>query len=137
MADIEDDAAPARLEHLLADPPVGRHRRVGKRPEAMGDDVAPAQPRQHLEPRRRRVVEMRHHRQPDLLGDLERHVERGDPGSAAGAAADPHLDPDDQVAVGVDDAHAFARIDAAADRRASPTMTVAANAKIPGNDTLR
>ena len=77
----------------------------------MGDDVAAAQPRQHLEPGRRRVVEMRHDRKPDLLGDLDRHVERRDPGSAAGAAPDPHLDPDDEVAVGVDDPDAFARID--------------------------
>ena len=67
----------------------------------------------HLEARRRRVIEMRHHRQPDLLGDLDRHVERGDPGIAAGAAPDPHLDPDDQVAVGVDDPDAFARVDEA------------------------
>ncbi len=77
----------------------------------MGDHIAPAQPRQDFEARRRRVIEMRHHRQPDLLGDFQRHVERRDPGSAAGAASEPDLDPDDEVAVGVDDADAFARID--------------------------
>ena len=54
---------------------------------------------------------MRHHRQPDLLGDLDRHVERGDARIAAGGAPDPDLDPDDEVAVGVDDADAIARVE--------------------------
>src|SRR5437016_9223005 len=54
---------------------------------------------------------MGHDRQPDFIGDLDRHVERRRSGIAAGVPADPHLDPDDQVAVGIDDADAFARVD--------------------------
>src|SRR5437879_4762214 len=54
---------------------------------------------------------MRHDGQPDLLGNLERDIERRNAGRAAGVASDPHLDADDQVAVRVDDAYALTGID--------------------------
>src|SRR5581483_4990634 len=60
----------SRRDDLLENPSVAAHRRVRERTEAMGKDIAPAHPRHDLEPRRRRVVEMRHHRQPGLLGDF-------------------------------------------------------------------
>ncbi len=47
---------------------------------------------------------MTHDRQPGLLGDLERHVERRDPRGAAGMPPDPHLDADDEIAVRLGDA---------------------------------
>src|SRR5712691_8236300 len=56
---------------------------------------------------------MGHDRQPDFVGDLDRHVERRRSGIAAGVAADPHLDPDDQIAIGIDHPDAFARVDEA------------------------
>ena len=43
MADVEDDAAPARFEHFLADLTVPLHRRIGERAETMGQDVTTAQ----------------------------------------------------------------------------------------------
>ena len=79
MPDIEHDATFARRGDFLAHRAVRRDRSIGKRPKAMGDDVPAPQPRQHLHPGRRRMVEMRHDRQPDLLGDLDGDVERGDP----------------------------------------------------------
>src|SRR5205814_1428494 len=54
---------------------------------------------------------MRHDGQPDLLGNLERDIERRNAGRAAGVASDPHLDANDQVAVRVDDAYALTGID--------------------------
>ena len=54
---------------------------------------------------------MRHDGQPDLLGNLERDIERRNARRAAGVASDPHLDADDQVAIGVDDAYALTGID--------------------------
>src|SRR5580692_2718777 len=106
MANVENHAALARRGDLLAHAAVGRGRSVGERAKTMGEDVAAPQPRHHFEPRWRWMVEMRHHRQSGLRGDLERHVEWGDAGIAAGGAPDPNLDPDDEVAIGVDDAHA-------------------------------
>src|SRR6266404_5879735 len=99
MADIEDDAALARFQYLVAHPAARRGRRVRIGTEAMRQHVALAQPLQHVAPARRREIEMGHHRQPDLLGDFERHVERRDAVLAAGATADPYLDADDEIAV--------------------------------------
>ena len=108
VTDVEDDAAPTRFEDFLADASVARDRGVGKWTEAMRQDISATQAGEHFEPTRRRIVEMRHDREPGLPGDFEGHVEGCHPGSAAGVAPDSHLDPGDQIAVGVDDAHAFA-----------------------------
>jgi hypothetical protein len=50
---------------------------------------------------RRWVVDMGHQWQADLLGDLERDPQRRRALGAGGVAPNPHLDADDQVAVGV------------------------------------
>jgi hypothetical protein len=54
---------------------------------------------------------MRHDRQPDFRGNFQRDVERCDARIAARGAPDPDFDSDDQVAVGVDDTHAVARVE--------------------------
>src|SRR6516162_2029058 len=54
---------------------------------------------------------MRHNRKPALLRHFERHVEGRSSRSPAGVAPDPHLDASDQIAVGLDDAHAFAQVE--------------------------
>ena len=89
------------------------HGRVRERPVAVGQDVALAQARQHVLARRRREVDVGHHRQVELLGDLDREFEREHAVALAGVAADPDLDADDQVAVLLGDLEAFARIEQA------------------------
>jgi hypothetical protein len=111
VTDVEDHATAPRLEHLLPYASVRQHRRVWEWPEAVRQDISTAQPRDHLEAARRRVVEMRHDRKPGLLGNFERYIERGDPGGAARIPPDAHLDAGDQIAVRLDDPHAFARIE--------------------------
>jgi hypothetical protein len=54
---------------------------------------------------------MRHDRHADLLRDLQRHLERHVAELVAGAAPDPDLDAEDQVAVLLRHARAFARIE--------------------------
>ena len=54
---------------------------------------------------------MRHDRKPALLRHFERHVEGCRSRSPAGVAPDPHFDARDQIAVGLDDAHAFAKVE--------------------------
>ena len=76
VADVEDHAAGAGRQDLLAHLAVGAHRCVGERTEAMGEDVARPEALDDLAPRRRRRVEMGHHRQAGLLGDVEGDVER-------------------------------------------------------------
>ena len=49
------------------------------------------------------MVDMRHQRHADLVGDLQRDVERRRALVAGGVLADPHLDADDHVAVRVRD----------------------------------
>ena len=63
------------------------------------------------------MVDVRHHRQAELLGDLDRHVERRDAARAAGAAADAHLDAHDQVAILARHAHALVEVEKAQIRR--------------------
>src|SRR5882757_2314289 len=45
------------------------------------------------------MIDVRHQRHADLLGDLKRDFERHDPRSARGVAAYAHLDADDEIAV--------------------------------------
>ncbi len=76
----------------------------------MGENVARTQAGDHLLVARRRMVDMRHQRHADLLGDLERDVERHDPRGAGGVQADAHLDADDEVAIGLGHADGVDRI---------------------------
>ena len=99
MADVEQHAAFARLQHHLLHRALRGGRRVGKRPEGMGQNVARTQACDHLLIARRRMVDMRHQRHADLLGDLKRDVERHDSRGARGVLAYPHLDADDEVAI--------------------------------------
>ena len=108
MADVEQHAALARLPHRPFHRALRGHRRVGKRPEGVRQHVAGTQPRHHLLIARRRMIDVAHQGHADLLGHLERDFERHDPGGAGGVQADPHLDADDEVAVGVRD---FGRAD--------------------------
>src|SRR5450631_2517905 len=57
-----------------------------------------------------RMVDMRHQRHADLLGDLKRNFERHDRRRARGVAAYSHLDADDEVAVEVRHAGGVDRI---------------------------
>src|SRR6516165_6243244 len=75
VSDIENYPVPARLDHFLTDPSVTLDRRVGKRTEAMSQDVSPAQAREHIQPARWWVVEMRHDRKPSLFPNLARDIE--------------------------------------------------------------
>jgi hypothetical protein len=59
------------------------------------------------------MIDVRHHRQPHLLGDLDRHVQRGDAARPACAAAHAHLDPHDEVAILARHTHAFVEIEQA------------------------
>ena len=77
----------------------------------MREHVARAQAFQHFPARGRRMIDVRHQRQAQLLGDLQRHVQRRDAGGAAGAAADAHLDADDQVRILARDAHALVQVE--------------------------
>jgi hypothetical protein len=79
MADVEQHAALARLQHDPLHRALGCSRRVGKRPEGVGEDVARTEPRDHLLIARRRMVDMRHQGQPDLFSDFEPDLERHDP----------------------------------------------------------
>ena len=117
VADVEGHAAFAGEQRFLAHGAVGAQQRVGKRPVAVRQHVAGAQPFQHFLAAGRRMVDVRHDRQAELLGDLERHVERRDSARAAGAAAHAHLDADDQVAILARHAHAFVEVEETQVRR--------------------
>ena len=111
VADVEDDAALARRQDLLADRAVAADRRVREGSEAVGQHVARAQHVQHLVPRRRRVVDVRHHRQAQLVGHLDRQRQRRQAGIAAGLGADARLDADDDVRVLARRRAAFVRVE--------------------------
>src|SRR5512134_1608447 len=76
MADVEYHATGTRRDDLVVDAAVAMHWGVGKRSIAVRQDVAGPQPRQHLDARWRRKVEMRHHRQFEFVGGIDREVER-------------------------------------------------------------
>src|SRR6202011_5830905 len=99
MADVEQYAAFARLPHHLFHGALRGGGRIGKRPERVGENVAWTQARDYLLVARRRMVDVRHQRHADLLGDLKRDFERHDSRGARGIAAYSHLDADDEVAV--------------------------------------
>ena len=113
VADVEDHATGPRGDDLVAHASVGAHRRVGEGAEAVGEDVARPQAAHHLVARRRRRIEMGHHRQSGLLGDVEGDVERHDARIAASRLADAHLDAQHQVLVLQRHAHGLARIEQA------------------------
>ena len=105
MADIEDDAALARLRDRRMHLSVGCRGRIRKWPEAMGEDVARPHAGEHLRQCRRRHIDMHHHRQADLVGDLAGDVERHEPGIPGRVEADPHLDADERIPIGEGDLH--------------------------------
>ena len=111
MADIEDHTASPRRYDLVAHLAVRLDRRIGEGAEAVGEDVTRAQAAHHLVARGRRRIEMRHHRQAGLLGDVERDVERHDARVAAGRLADANLDAQHQVLVLACHAHRLARVE--------------------------
>ena len=98
MSKITPRSRAARISR--AGPVRRRHRRVRKRPEAVGQHVARAQPAQHLLARRRRLVDMRHHRHAQLAPRPRARC-RAAPRRrrSADVATDPDLDADDQVAL--------------------------------------
>jgi hypothetical protein len=95
MSDIEGHAAFAREQRFLAHRAVAAQERIRKRPVAVREHVAGAQALEHLSAIRRGMIDVRHHGQTELLGDLDGHVERGDAARSPGAAAHAHLDADD------------------------------------------
>ena len=99
VAHVEQHASLPRRDHRLLDAAISMHRRVREGAEAMGQHVARPQPLHHRLVGRRRLVDMAHHVEPHAVGHVERHVERRDPRRSARVPPDPHLDPDDDVAV--------------------------------------
>ncbi len=99
MADVEQHATLARLQHDLFHRALRGGGRIRKRPECMGENVARTEPSDHLLVARRRMVDMRHQRHADFVCDLKRDFERHDPRGARGVEAYSHLDADDEVAV--------------------------------------
>src|SRR5215469_4933668 len=67
----------------------------------MGKHIAWTQPRDHLLIARRRMIDMAHQGHTDLVSNLERNLKRHDSRGPRGVTADPHLDADDEVAIGV------------------------------------
>ncbi len=109
VSDIEQDAAVARLAHGLLHGALGGGGRIRERAEGVREHVARAQARDHLLVARRRMIDMRHQRHTEFLGNLERHIERCRAGRAGRMHADAHLDADDDVAIGVRHAHRVRR----------------------------
>ena len=101
VADVEQHAAFARLQHRPFHRALRGGGRIGERPERMGENVARTQPGEHLLVARRRMVDMRHQRHADLVCDLKRDLERHDTRRARRMEADPDLDADDEIAVRV------------------------------------
>src|SRR5271166_6318971 len=99
MADVENDAALARLDNGLPHSVRGRRRIVGKWAEAMRENVAWAKANKHVLKCRRRNVDMRHEREARFFGDLERDVQRRYSRVLRSIEADPDLDPRDRVPV--------------------------------------
>jgi hypothetical protein len=101
VADVEDDAALAgAVDHVL-DAPLAVDGGVRERAEGVREDVAGPQALDHLLVARRRMVDVAHERHADLVGDLQRDVERRRARGAARVQADADLDADDEVAVGI------------------------------------
>ena len=127
----------ARFDHRLAHGAVRGRRVVGKGTEAVGEDVALAHAREHVLEGRRRMVDMNHHRQPELLRRLPRDVERDKAGILRSMQADADFDADDRVA-GWLRATSIASIGAISLRSPpSPTITRFEKPYMPANETLR
>ena len=110
MADIERHSPLARRHHGRPDAPIGQHRGVRRRPEAMGQHVPWPQAGQHRVEPRHRPVDMAHHRQTGEFGRLQREMQRLDAVRAAGAGADADLDAAHEIAVLPGDPRADHRI---------------------------
>src|SRR5215470_19868241 len=103
MADIETNAACARLQHGLFHLALGIDRYVREGPERVRQYVSRTQPVEHLFVTWWRMIDMGHERHADLVGDLQRDVEGHCVRATRGNGADAHLDADDNVAIGARD----------------------------------
>jgi hypothetical protein len=78
VADVEQYAAFARLQHHPFHRALRGSGRIGKWPECVGENVAWTQASDHLFIARRRMVDVRHQGHADLFGDLQCYFERHD-----------------------------------------------------------
>ena len=99
MADVKNHTALPRRHDLWSHAATRMRGCVGERPETVGQDVAFAQARHHLQARRWWVVQVSHQGQPGGFGYLQRHVHRGNACVTTGPPADPDLDADHQIGV--------------------------------------
>ncbi len=99
MADVEDHAPRPGFDHRLAHGAVRGRGVVGKGTEGVGEDVALAHAREHVLEGRRRMVDMNHYRQPELLRRLPRDVERDKAGILRSMPADADFDADDRIQI--------------------------------------
>ena len=102
VADVEDDAALARLAHLGQHAAVAIEDAVGWRRIHVRDDVAGAQQREDRRQRRRRLPDVHHHGELRRHGDLERAADGIEIAGAGHRARQPRLDADDDARMGVD-----------------------------------
>src|SRR5215813_12139002 len=101
MADVEANAACASLQYGLFHLALGIDRYVREGPECVSQHVSRTQPVEYFFVTWWRMIDMGHQRHADLVGDLQRDVERHRAGATRGNGADAHLDADDDVAIGV------------------------------------
>ena len=109
VADVEDDAALSCGQHRRLDLALAVDRRVWKGAKAVGQHVTGTQPRDDLLVGWRRLVDVHHHRQAGLVGDLFGDVQRHDSRCSARRPPNADLDADDEVAVGLDHVDAVPR----------------------------
>ena len=109
VADVEGDAALSCGQHRRLDLALAIDRRVWKGAKAVGQHVPRTQPRDDLLVGRRRLVDVHHHRQAGLVGDLFGDVQRHDSRRPARRPPNADLDADDEVAVGLDHVDAVPR----------------------------
>ena len=88
VADVEDDAAAASIQDVLADPAAADDGGVGEGAEALGQHVAGAQRLEHLFPAGRGEADMGHDGKVQILGHIDGEEER----RKARAAASPRAD---------------------------------------------
>ena len=78
MANIKNNAALARRQNCRLHLSLRRAGRIRKRPERMREHIARPQHINHFLVVRRRMIDMRHERHADLIGNLQRALQRLD-----------------------------------------------------------